>query len=190
MLIYEPDQRLRAGHLALHWYTDAIPMASANNKDALGKEVNLGPQELISKPTPDSAGHPKDKNSSGATLPGWTMIMRQLKKKGRGNADAATTITANEAASGIANDDKTNGDLKITHTQSSSLGAGEVETLNELRSDDGLLENDDGLLENDDEPQPAGERNGIYNRDGTNPTDVGRTVGIRGSGHYKTYKYM
>ena len=156
-------------------------MASASNKDALGKEVNLGPEEVISKPTSDSAGHHKDKSSSGATLPGWTMIMRPLKKKRRGSADAATTITANDAGSGLTNDAKTNGDLKITHTQSSSLGAGEVETLNELRSDDGLLENDDEL-------QPAGARNGTYNGDGTSPTDAGRTVGIRGTGHYKTYK--
>jgi len=158
-------------------------MASTDNNDALGKEMNVGQPKSTSRPTPGLLGHDKDKKPSGGTLPGWTMIMRPLKKKkGRGTLDAATTVTANSGGSGIANDDKTNGELEITNTQGSSLaGVGEVETLNELRSDDGLLENDEEL-------QPARDRNALYSGDGAGSADAGQSVGRVGTGQYRTYK--
>jgi len=157
-------------------------MASPDNKDALAKELNLRLPKSTSKLEPGALGNDKDKKLSGGTLPGWTMIMRPLKKKNRGTADAATTVTANAYASGVTNDDKTNGDLKNTPTHESSLaGVGEVETLNELRSDD-------GLLENDDEPRSAGDRGASYSGNNDGSMDAGRSAGMIGTSQYKTYK--
>ena len=105
---------------------------------ALDKET-VG-SETVKKPT---FAEKEKEISSGEPLPGWT-IMRPLRK--RGNKSSATATKADTSANvtgtnGI--DSKADGDLKITETNDSGDGVGQVEALHDLRSDDELLGDED-----------------------------------------------
>jgi FLVCR family MFS transporter 7 len=93
----------------------------------------------------------KEKDISGETMPGWT-IMRPLKrkagKKGSGSSfgDGTKLVETNGNGNESRIDSKGRDDLKVMETNNSGDGyggVGEVDTLHDLRSDDELLEGED-----------------------------------------------
>lgn len=117
------------------------------------------------------------------TVPGWT-IMRPLKRKGnkRNDTGSVSKLIAPTNSDGSPVDSKTMSDLKITDTNGSGDvygGVGEVEALQDLRSDDELLE--------DDEEESTRNRGAspMQNLE-SNGSPVGETNG--GITQYKVYK--
>ena len=131
------------------------PASTATEVDAIEEKPPVLPASLPnahSKKNKNGVATNEKTISTGETVPGWTIMrpirMRPLKgKKGSGSG-----LTANVSdIDGSYNDRKSNGDLKVTETGESGLGAaGDVENLNELRSDDELLGEDE---ENNAQPK-------------------------------------
>lgn len=94
-----------------------------------------------SRPATKSVAPVADEKSGaahGETLPGWT-IMRPVRMRGlRKGGGPSTSAPSNGSANGHARDgsNKT-GDLKITETNTTGDGTGDI--LREIRSDDELL---------------------------------------------------
>ena len=132
--------------------------AKSPDDDALSKEMNLDTTKSATK----LRFFGKEKDESAETVPGWT-IMRPLKRNNLGEQSTA----------------KGNGTSKVTRveTNSSGDGIGEVEPMNDLRSDDGLLEDD-----NDPARRPQGSRHAFHH--GNDEQNNG-TGGMR---EYKVYK--
>jgi hypothetical protein len=77
--------------------------------------------------------------SKEESLPGWT-IMRPLKRKGNKSSAAATKADVSVNGNGPKDtESKASGDLKATESNGSGDTIGEVEVLQDLRSDDELL---------------------------------------------------
>lgn len=87
----------------------------------------------------------KEKEISGETVPGWT-IMRPLKRKGHKGSDSGIKLVDTNSRNGSQRNNKAEGDFKVmessrTNESGDSYGGiGEVETLHDVRSDDELLE--------------------------------------------------
>jgi hypothetical protein len=98
----------------------------------------------------------KEKDISGETVPGWT-IMQPLKRKGHKGSDSGIKLVDTIGRNGSQRDNKAEGDLKIMESSRTNgsgdgySGVGEVETLHDVRSDDELLEAESTTTRHHDE---------------------------------------
>jgi hypothetical protein len=144
--------------------------------DALGGEKPTSSQVAIN---PDKAGAVNsEKGRAGESIPGWT-IMRPLRRNVAKATGSEATTKVDATANGKSIDDKAENDLKITDTNISGQ-TGEVELLQEVRSDDELLAHD-GELGRD---RRDGE-DGSHNMDDIN--GLGERP-LNNGGEYKVYK--
>ncbi len=132
----------------------------------IAKEEGGGSSEQHSGATYDDSNSKRDQKESDVdekavperisiereeTIPGWT-IMRPLRIRGKGVRGQKSSSSKKEATANVSTrrrtehfpDDKNNEDLKVTATGSSDGRdeVGDVEELNDLRSDDELLGED------------------------------------------------
>lgn len=89
----------------------------------------------------------REKEVPEETVPGWT-IMRPLKRKSKKGSHGGEVAKLVPSQSSNSNETRVDGqpgdDLKSTETHGSMDGVGEVDNLQDIRSDDELLDSTDG----------------------------------------------
>ena len=142
------------------------------------------PEKPENNDTPggEAVKKPEKEISKGEPLPGWT-IMRPLRK--RGNKSSAATKN-DASANGDATrsvDSKNDVDLKVTETNSSDDRVGEIEALQDVRSDDELLGDEDEAHARATRAAGDPGDHTLQNNDGTAEEQV-----VNNETEYKVYK--